>query len=114
MGGVAMDNWAVEGVIGVKITHVVAGIAGGAVRAFITGGGVFPAISSVFIGCLTAAYLTGPLYRLTIHSTPLPAEQGTENAIGFLVGLSAMLICDGVLRGMRQWSKNPSIPGGQK
>ena len=28
----------------------------------------------------------------------------------FLVGLTAMLICEGVLRFIRAWSRNPTIP----
>ena len=94
-----------------KATHLVAGVAGGVVRALLSGGGWLAAISSVVIGSLTAGYLTPPVYAAAKAYFPLLAgDASSEHAIGFLVGLTAMLICEGVLRFIRAWSRNPTIP----
>jgi hypothetical protein len=88
-----------------------AGVAGGVVRALLSGGGWLAAISSVVIGSLTAGYLTTPVYAAAKAYFPLLAgDASSEHAIGFLVGLTAMLICEGVLRFIRVWSRNPTIP----
>ena len=101
----------VQAVLGIKATHLVAGVAGGTVRALLAGGGWLAAISSVVIGSLTAGYLTTPVYAAAKAYFPLLAgDASSEHAIGCLVGLTAMLICEGVLRFIRAWSRNPTIP----
>ncbi len=101
----------VQGLLGIKITHLVAGIAGGVVRAFLSGGGWLAATSSVVVGSLTAGYLTTPVYAGAKHYFPsLGADISSEHAISFLVGLTAMMICEGVLRAARGWSRSPTIP----
>lgn len=100
-----------ETVLGIKVTHVVAGIAGGTVRALLLGGGWVAAITSVVIGSITAGYVTTPAYYLALKWFPVPAEPSTEHAIGFLVGLTAMLICEGFLKYAKGWSRNPVVPG---
>ena len=101
----------VQALLGIKTTHLVAGVAGGAVRALLAGGGWLAAISSVVIGSLTAGYLTTPVYAAARAYFPtLTGGISTEHAIGFLVGLTAMLICEGVLRFIRGWSRNPKLP----
>ena len=104
-----------QGLIGVKLTHLIAGIAGGMVRALLAGGGWLAAMTSVVVGSLTAGYLTTPVYGAAKTWFPaLGHDISTEHAIGFLVGLTAMLICEGVLRAARGWSKNPKLPPGGK
>lgn len=101
----------VEGLIGVKLTHLVAGVAGGTVRAFLSGfDDWISATAAVVVGSLTAGYLTMPVYKLTIAKLPIPPEASTEHAVGFLVGLTAMMICEGALRFMKGWSKAPKVP----
>ena len=107
--GQGMDP--LQAFIGVKTSHLVAGIAGGVVRAFLSGSDMMTAIASVVIGSLTAGYLTTPVYKGLAANFPATADPSTEHAVGFLVGLTAMLICEGVLRYARQWSKNPRLPG---
>lgn len=68
------------------------------------------AMASVIVGALTAGYLTTPVYKLLTANFPASTDPSTEHAVGFLVGLTAMLICEGVLRYVRQWSKNPKMP----
>lgn len=96
--------------IGIKLTHLLAGVAGGTVRAFMSGEGWLAAFSSVVVGSLTAGYLTGPVYLAAQKYVAIPVDPSTEHAIGFLVGLTAMLICEGVLKSARIWSRRPTIP----
>lgn len=96
--------------IGIKLTHLLAGVAGGTVRAFLSGEGWLAAFSSVVVGSLTAGYLTAPVYAGAQKYFAIPPDPSTEHAIGFLVGLTAMLICEGVLRAVRGWSRKPTIP----
>lgn len=104
-----------QGLIGIKLTHLLAGVAGGIVRALLAGGSWVAAISSVIVGSLTAGYLTAPVYAGAKAWFPVVAHDiSTEHAISFLVGLTAMLICEGVLRAARGWSKNPKLPPGGK
>ena len=102
----------VQGFLGIKLTHLLAGVAGGTVRAFPAGGGWLAATSSVVIGSLTAGYLTTPVYKIAQKYLPINVEASTEHAVGFLVGLTAMLLCEGVLRAARGWSKNPKMLSG--
>jgi hypothetical protein len=103
----------VQGFLGIKLTHLLAGVAGGTVRAFLAGGGWLAAVSSVVIGSLTAGYLTTPIYAgVKAYFPAVNRDISSEHAVSFLVGLTAMLICEGVLRAARGWSKNPTIPKG--
>lgn len=100
-----------QGLIGIKLTHLLAGVAGGVVRAFLAGGSWLAAVSSVVVGSLTAGYLTTPVYTGAKSWFPaLGNDTSSEHAIGFLVGLTAMLICEGVLKTARVWARNPSFP----
>ena len=100
-----------QSLIGIKLTHLLAGVAGGIVRALLAGGSWFAAISSVVVGSLTAGYLTAPVYAGAKTWFPIVGHDvSSEHAISFLVGLTAMLICEGVLRFIRAWSRNPTIP----
>lgn len=100
----------VEAAVGVKLTHLLAGVAGGTVRAFLSGEGFLASFSSVVVGSLTAGYLTTPVYAGVRSYVELPADPSSEHAIGFLVGLTAMLICEGVLRAVRGWANKPNFP----
>lgn len=101
----------VQGLLGIKLTHLVAGIAGGIVRAFLAGGDWTAAVASVVVGSLTAGYLTTPVYAgAKAYFPSVGSDVSTEHAVGFLVGLTAMLICEGVLRAARGWSKTPKVP----
>lgn len=104
----------IQGFIGIKATHLLAGVAGGTVRAFLAGGGWIAAVSSVVIGSLTAGYLTTPIYSgVKAYFPGVHSDVSSEHAVSFLVGLTAMLICEGVLRAARGWSKNPKLPAGE-
>lgn len=101
----------IQGFIGIKATHLLAGVAGGTVRAFLAGGGWLAAVSSVVIGSLTAGYLTTPIFAgVKAYFPGVHGDVSSEHAVSFLVGLTAMLICEGVLRAARGWSRNPKLP----
>lgn len=103
-----------QGLLGIKLTHLAAGVAGGIVRAFLAGSDWAAAIASVVVGSLTAGYLTTPVFAgAKAYFPSISGDLSTEHAIGFLVGLTAMLICEGVLRAARGWSKNPTLPKGE-
>lgn len=102
----------VQSFLGIKLTHLFAGVAGGTVRAFMSNEGWLAAFSSVVVGSLTAGYLTAPVYAGAQKYFSLPPDPSTEHAIGFLVGLTAMLICEGMLRSVRVWSRKLTLPKG--
>lgn len=100
-----------QALLGIKSTHLIAGIAGGVVRAFLAGGSWMEAVSSVVVGSLTAGYITTPVYAAASAYLPgIANDVSSEHAIGFLVGLTAMLICEGALRFARGWSRHPNFP----
>ncbi|MDM7852691.1 hypothetical protein [Pseudochrobactrum kiredjianiae] len=84
---------------GLKISVVIAGFAGGVLRALSRNQHTFrETIASPVCGALGAGYLTEPLvhYLKAIHF-PLPPDDGsnvTMHASAFLVGVSAMWISD--------------------
>lgn len=100
----------IETIFGIKITHLVAGVAGGTVRYLLVGGGVVMAVTSVLAGSLTAGYLTTPAYFTIVKYFPGWADPSTEHAAGFLVGLTGLLICEGAMRYAKRWTDNPSFP----
>lgn len=87
-------------IVGIKLTHVAAGVAGGLVKAFYTGGSLMQAVTNVVVGTLTAAYLTTPVYFMALKYAPweIPGEPSTEHAIGFIVGFTAMLVCEALTK----------------
>lgn len=86
---------------GLKVSVVIAGFAGGVLRALSHKNYSFrEAIASPICGALAAGYLTGPFvhYLNAIHF-PLPPNDGTNvtmHAGAFLVGVCGMWISDAV------------------
>lgn len=84
---------------GLKISVVIAGFAGGVLRALSRKQHTFrEAIASPVCGALAAGYLTEPFvhYLRAVHF-PLPPDDGTNvtmHAGAFLVGVCAMWISD--------------------
>lgn len=97
--------------LGVKVTHLLGGMAGGSVYAIITKGTKVESLGYVIVGMATAAYMTMPVYAVSIkYFSILPVDNSTENAIGFLLGVTAMYICRTAISMVRKWSRNPIIP----
>lgn len=86
-----------ETIAGIKLTHIGAGLAGGSVRYILLGGTWRQAFASVFSGCLAAAYGTPFAYFALTHYMPSWKDPSTELVMGFLVGLCALILCEGVM-----------------
>lgn len=81
--------------VGIKVPDLSAGFAGGVINAlWFQRGKPLDVISSVMGGAITANFLTGT----AAHVSGL--EPG---AAGFLVGLTAMAICQGAFIKVRGW-----------
>ena len=95
--------------VGIKLSSVLAGFAGGVVRALmlprIT---PWQAFSSCIVGALTAGYLT----PVAMHYLPFAGTTGGgEGAVGYAIGLTSMLICEGIIVAVRRWRSDPKLPG---
>ena len=72
---------------------------------------LLPAFTKVRAYADTAGYITTPVYAAASAYLPgIANDVSSEHAIGFLVGLTAMLICEGFLRFARGWSRHPRFP----
>lgn len=81
--------------IGIRAQDLIAGMAGGIVNAFVfQRSNPVAIIGSVVVGALTAAYLTEPATKLT---------GTTGGATGFIVGMGAMAICQGIMSQIAKW-----------
>jgi hypothetical protein len=90
----------------VKLSHLIAGIAGGTVRAFLVGTNPIAAIASVVSGALTAAYMTTPIATVYAKFWKVSLDPNFEHGVAFCVGLTAMLLCEGVVKYVQGWTKN--------
>ena len=81
--------------VGIKVPDLAAGFGGGAINAlWFQRGKPIDVVSSVMGGAITANFLTGSVAHIT----------GLEvGAAGFLVGLTAMAICQGMFVKVRSW-----------
>lgn len=86
-----------ETLLGIKITHLGAGFAGGTVRYILLGGPWLQGVTSVIAGSLTAAYLTTPCYFAIVRYLPNLNDPTTEQPVAFIVGLTGLLICEGIM-----------------
>ncbi len=115
MGQVKHMTDPVQALIGVKLSHLLAGLAGGVVRALLRPGvTMLGSITAAITGTITAAYLT-PLVVYHFGQwgwLPSLAEQAIqmEHAVGFIVGLTGMTICEGIIGLVQRWRENPQVP----
>lgn len=95
---------------GVKVFHLVAGVAGGVVRSFVVGRyGVVEATGAVIVGGLTAGYGTPaviPIATKWLSIAGYPAA-GLDGAVGFLLGLCGMTFAEVAIKQARRW-KGPA------
>jgi hypothetical protein len=99
--------------LGVKITHIAAGIAGGMVTGIMGGGGWRPAITSVVVGGLTAAYATSPVYFGVVRYFPAMNDPTTEHLSGFIVGLSGLIICEFIRANVKKRLERYAVKDGE-
>jgi hypothetical protein len=95
--------------IGLNESTATAGLLGGTVRGLIIQGGWVNGIVSALVGAITANYMAS---GLSISTTFNPWSW-SEGTIGFIVGMTAMLLCEGILKYARDWSADPKLPGGR-
>lgn len=94
--------------IGIKVGVLIAGFAGGLLRALSRKSfTVREVIVSPICGALAAAYLTTPVLHYVYKiGWPLPEDPvATMLAAAFLVGTSAMWITDFVIETVQRWMK---------
>lgn len=102
-------DW-LHALVGVKSTHVVAGIIGGLVRGLVARGFSWPQrLGSAIVGAAVAGYgtpLAAPLARKWLDLWAYPAGD-IEGSLGFALGLVGMTVCDAVIRWARRWRDEP-------
>ncbi|NTG48952.1 hypothetical protein G6M04_16360 [Agrobacterium rhizogenes] len=94
--------------MGIKAGVVIAGLAGGTLRALSRRRYTArEMIASPICGALAAAYLTEPaLFYLRAINWPMPmADVAAMNATAFVVGVCAMWISDLIFEAMLRWMK---------
>ena len=94
--------------LGIKGSIVVAGLAGGVLRALSHRRFRFrEMVASPICGALAAAYLTAPvLYYVKSIGLPLPPDnQASTHAAAFLIGVGAMWIADILFEIIARWVK---------
>jgi len=106
-----MNDWFLT-YLNIKLSYLLAGAAGGIVRAFLIGTSIYTACASIIIGTLTATYMTSTVSDIYGAIFRVAVEPNFQHGVAFVVGLTAMLICEGLLRMARKWSKNPVFPKG--
>lgn len=81
--------------VGIKVPDLAAGFGGGVINAlWFQRGKPLDVVTSVVGGAITANFLTGTVSKIS----------GLEpGAAGFLVGLTAMVICQGLFSKVRGW-----------
>ena len=91
--------------LGIKLQDIVAGFAGGIVNAFMfQRSDPWSVIGSVVVGSLTAAYLTDYVARFL---------GTTGQAVPFIVGLTGMALCQGIVSAAKSWRIVKGLPDGQ-
>lgn len=91
---------------GVKLFHLVAGVAGGIVRSFVVGRyGVVEATGAVIVGGLTAGYGTPAVVPLAAKWLAAAGytTTGLDGATGFLLGLCGMTLAEAAIKRARRW-----------
>ena len=99
-------NDPVTALLGIKVYHLLAGLAGGMVRAIIRpGGSTWSGVGTCIVGALTAAYwtpITAPWLSAYLESE---ANSSIEGATGFAIGVSGMAVAEGILRVAQNFRK---------
>lgn len=91
--------------LGIKLPDVVSGFLGGVVNAFIMRDSrPWSVIASVLTGAIAANYLVEPVARYLSL---------THGPTGFLIGLTAMVLCQGALSAARKWRPFTTNGGGK-
>ena len=98
-------------VLGVRLPDMLAGLAGGVVNAFIFKRlDPWSVVGSVVVGTLTANYLGSSLSKVLdpILGSFSPGPGGSA----FIVGLTAMAICQTIMDAVQHWKPPGTASGG--
>lgn len=93
---------------GLNESTATAGLMGGTVKNLIVRGGFLNGIVSALTGAITANYIA-PGVALSHSFNPWSWSEGT---IGFLVGMTSFLICEGTLKYVQGLFTSQKLPGG--
>lgn len=97
--------------LGLKLPDLVAGFAGGVVNAFVfKRADPWSVAGSMVVGAFTANYLGEPATHLV--SSIFGGTAISSGASAFVVGVTGMAICQGIMRAIQAW--RPAIVGDQK
>lgn len=88
--------------LGVHLYHLVAGFAGGIVRALARPGHLCRNIATAITGALTAAYLTPVAIPYVMNYIEAKSAVNVEGATGFVIGLTAMAITEAIINRVRK------------
>lgn len=99
--------------LGVKIIHLVAGLAGGAVRALTRPDLSWTRrIGTGFAGALCAGYGTpvfAPVAWRYLETFKVSVTE-MEGLVGFVLGMTGLTLADALIRFARKWRDNPTWP----
>ncbi len=101
--------------VGIKLTHVIAGAAGGIVRSLSRPGGSWARhVGTAIIGTFVAGYGTpvGTVFASRYLASPDLPSSSVEGMVGFVLGLIGMSLCEAALRWARAWRDGlpPPLP----
>lgn len=93
---------------GVKLGSVVAGFIGGLVRSLIMRNAT---VSQTIIACIVGGATAGYFTPVAMHWLPYELTAASlEGAVGYAIGISGTVICEGVINLARRWRENPTLP----
>ena len=91
--------------LGVKLAFAVAGFWGGVVSlSFVKNLTGWQGVMAVFTGVASASYFTPLAVQFLLPADPGAAK---ENAVAFIIGLTAMNIIPGLIKVSEMWKRNP-------
>lgn len=96
--------------LGLKLSHLIAGAVGGLSRSLARpGGSVMRHVTTAIVGTAVAGYGTPIATALTTHyfAAAAVSPASAEGAVGFVLGLTGMSICEALLRWARIWRDGP-------
>lgn len=99
-----------EALIGLKLTHGVGGILGALVRSLIKKDSMIAGFISITVGGICSLYGTTPAYLWMTTYIPSIAVPSTEHMMSFLIGVTGMTLCEGIMIKAKRWSDNPTFP----
>ncbi|MGF6155810.1 phage tail tape-measure protein [Ensifer sp. KUDG1] len=94
--------------VGINPAHLLAGLAGALVRAFIQGNRCwYEVVMGSIVGALCAIYLS-PVIGGWIGLNML--DLATNNGLAFAIGMIGLSLAEGAVRLAQRWAANPRLP----